>query len=103
MEDQMAKKYAVKLEVAERQQLDAFCSKGRHSAQFIRRARVLLLADVSIEGAGLSDVQISAASGASVRSIEMVRRQCVEEGVDACLRRKEPRYRTLRSKLDGDK
>ena len=102
-EDQMAKKYVVRLEADERRQLDEFCSKGRRLAQLIRRARVLLLADVSDQGPGLVDERIAEAAGVSVRSIEMLRRRFVEEGLEACLRRKEPRHLSLRRKLDGEK
>jgi transposase len=99
----MAKKYIVQLEAEEPKQLMDLVSKGRNAAGTIRRARVLLQADISAQGPGWKDAQIAQGLDITVRSIEMLRRRFVEEGLEACLKRREPRYQRLRHKLDGEK
>ena len=46
------KKYIVELNLEERVFLDEFIHKGRHSAELVTRARILLKADVSEAGDG---------------------------------------------------
>jgi transposase len=99
----VAKKYIIRLEAEERKQLMDLVSKGRNAAGTIRRARVLLQVDISSQGPGWKDAQIAEGLGITVRSIEMLRRRFVEEGLEACLKRREPRYQHLRHKLDGEK
>jgi transposase len=99
----MAKKYMVQLEAQERQQLMGLVSKGRHAAGAIRRARILLQVDVSADGLGWKDAQVAQGLGISIRSIEMLRRRFVEEGLDACLKRRESRFPHIRHKIDGEK
>jgi homeodomain-containing protein len=62
--------------------------KGRRSAQLLTKARILLKADVSELGEGWSDSRIAAALDTSIATIERTRRQLVEEGFEAVLRRK---------------
>jgi len=99
----MAKKYVVRLEAEEREQLMRLASVGRTPAYRITRARVLLQADQSEHSPAWKDRQIAEGLGISVRSIEMLRRQFVEQGLEACLQRKEFHVRESRRKLDGDK
>jgi hypothetical protein len=47
-----AEKYAVRLSAEERAQLDELIRKGKHSAQLLTKARILLKADVSELGEG---------------------------------------------------
>jgi hypothetical protein len=82
------KKYVVRLSGEEREQLEAFIRAGKHPAQLLTRARILLLADVSEAGEGWTDSAISAALGASVNNIGRIRQQLVEEGFEATLTRK---------------
>ena len=72
----------------ERAQLDELISKGKRSAQLLTKARILLKADVSDSGEGWSDSRIAAALDTSIATIERTRRQLVEEGFEAVLRRK---------------
>ena len=58
------------------------------SAQLLTKARILLKADVSERGEGWSDSRIAAALDTSIATIERTRRQLVEEGFEAVLRRK---------------
>ena len=82
------KKYVVRLSSEERAQLDELISKGKRSAQLLTKARILLKADVSELGEGWSDRRIAAALDSSIATVERTRRQLVEEGFEAVLRRK---------------
>ena len=82
------KKYVVRLSTEERAQLDELIRKGKRSAQLLTKARILLKADVSGLGKGWSDSRIAAALDTSIATIERTRRQLVEEGFEAVLRRK---------------
>jgi transposase len=82
------KKYVVRLSAEERAQLDELIRKGKRSAQLLTKARVLLKADVSELGEGWSDSRIAAALDTSIATIERTRRQLVEEGFEAVLKRK---------------
>src|SRR5215470_17103833 len=62
--------------------------KGKRSAQLLTKARILLKADVSDAGEGWSDSRIAAALDISIATVERTRRQLVEEGFEAVLRRK---------------
>ena len=81
------KKYVVRLSAEERSQLDELIRKGKRSAQLLTKARILLKADVSERGEGWSDSRIAAALDTSIATIERTRRQLVEEGFEAVLRR----------------
>ena len=83
----VVKKYVVRLSAEEHAQLDELIRKGKRSAQLLTKARILLKADVS-EGEGWSDSRIAAALDTSIATIERTRRQLVEEGFAAVLRRK---------------
>jgi hypothetical protein len=78
----------VRLSAEERAQLDELIRKGKRSAQLLTKARILLKADVSELGEGWSDSRIAAALDTSIATIERTRRQLVEEGFEAVLRRK---------------
>ena len=81
------KKYVVRLSAEERAQLDELIRKGKRSAQLLTKARILLKADVLL-GEGWSDSRIAAALDTSIATIERTRRQLVEEGFEAALKRK---------------
>jgi hypothetical protein len=82
------KKYVVRLSAEEHAQLDELIRKGKRSAQLVTKARILLKTDVSELGEGWSDSRIAAALDTSIATIERTRRQLVEEGFEAVLRRK---------------
>jgi len=84
----MSKIYVVRLEAAERAQLQGLVSKGRGAARHLRRARILLQADASPEGVGWIDQQIAEGLGVSVQNVEMVRKRFVLQGLEACLKDK---------------
>ena len=60
------KKYVVKLSAEEREQLETMICAGKHPAQSLTKARILLKADVSEAGEGWSDSAISAASASTI-------------------------------------
>jgi hypothetical protein len=63
------KKYVVRLSAGERGRLNALTRAGKCPAQLLRKARILLKADVSEAGEGWSDSAISAALDTSVNNI----------------------------------
>lgn len=96
------KKYIIDLSQQERQVLKRFISSGRRSAQLFTRARILLKADQSEEGPGWLDEQISQALDITVQTVERIRKQLVEEGFDAVLKRQEYSQKVSRKRFDGD-
>jgi transposase len=82
------KKYVVRLSAEERERLEAMTSAGKHPAQLLTKARLLLKADVSEAGEGWSDSAISEALDTSINTIGRTRRRLVEEGFEATLSRK---------------
>ena len=82
------KKYVVRLSAKERDQLNDLIRSGKRSARLLTKARILLKADVSDAGEGWSDSAIAGALDTSIANIERTRRQLVEEGFEAVLRRK---------------
>ena len=82
------KKYVVKLSAEERDRLEALIHAGKSPAQLLTRARILLKAYASEMGEGWSDSAISAALETSINNIGRLRRQLVEEGLEAALSRK---------------
>src|SRR5271157_3992010 len=81
------KKYVVKLTAEERERLEAMICAGKHPAQSLTRARILLKADLSEAGEGWSDSTISAALDTNI-NIGCTRRRLVEEGLEAALTRR---------------
>ena len=97
------KKHIVRLELQERQELERLVSRGRGAAYRIRHAHILLAADQSPGGPGLTDSRVATTLGVSVRSIEHLRRRLVEEGVEAALDRKKQSRPSVERKFDGRK
>ena len=77
----MVKKYIVDLSVEERTQLEQFTTTGRHAADQITRARILLKADCNQRGGSWRDKEIAAALDVGVTTVERVRRRFVELGL----------------------
>jgi len=96
----MNKKYVVRLDPHERERLGKLVSVGKAAARKLTHARILLQTDVSADGPGWTDEQVSDALGVTTRTVENVRRRCVEEGLDSALGRKKS-CRVYERKLDG--
>jgi hypothetical protein len=96
------KKYVVRLSHEERELLKQLISSGKGSARMFTRAHVLLKADVGEEGPGWTDERIGEALEVTVQTVERIRKQLVEEGFEAVLRRRKYRQKVSRRKIDGD-
>jgi len=96
----MTKKYIVDLSVDKRGYLEEFTTTGRHAADQITRARILLKADRNQLGGSGCDVEISAALDVGIATVERVRRRFVEIGLEAALQRQPGGGR--KRKLDGE-
>ena len=96
----MQKRYRVILTEEEREELEAMVSAGRAAARKLVRARILLLADQGAGGPSKADPEIVDALGCGRATVERVRKQFVEEGVEATLHPK-PTIRTYERRLDG--
>ena len=97
----MKKKYIVTLTEAERAMLQAMLSKGKAAARKLMHARILLKADASPDGPAWNDQHIAEGLDVGRATVERVRREFVEEGLDAALERRKPR-RQYERRLDGD-
>jgi transposase len=95
------KKYVVTLTDEERKELGRLVSSGKGAARRLVHARIMLKADSSAAGPGWDDAEIAEALDVGTATIERVRRQFVEEGLEAALSRRRPR-REYQRKLDGD-
>ena len=95
------KKYIVRLSDDERAQLNALIGKGKHSAQKLLKARILLKADASEAGPGWPDREIAAALDTSIDTVAKARQLLVEEGLDAALTRKHSPASARRRIFDG--
>lgn len=83
----MVKKYMVDLTDEERAELIKFTTTGRHAADRITRARILLKADRNQPDGGWLDTEIAEALDVGVTTIERVRRRFVEVGLPDALKR----------------
>lgn len=96
----MEKRYRVTLTENEREELQSMVSVGKAAARKLVRARILLLADQADGGPGKSDPQIADALGCGRATIDRVRKQFVEEGLEAVLTPKTS-TRIYQRRLDG--
>lgn len=95
------KKYVVKLSADEREQLDNAIRSGKHPAQRLTKARILLKADAGEGGEAWSDSQIANALDTSLATIARTRQQLVEEGFEAVLTRKHSPNSARKRIFDG--
>jgi hypothetical protein len=97
----MKKKYPVILSEAEREHLKSLIAAGTAPARKLTHARILLKADQSPEGPGWVDEQVAEAVETSQPTVARVRKQYVQEGLEAALNRRPPN-REYQRKLDGE-
>jgi transposase len=95
------KKYRVTLAAEERARLQDLLTGGVAAARKLTRARILLKADEAPAGPGWGDARIADALDVSRPTIERVRQQFVEEGLEAALTRRPPATQPV-GKLDGE-
>ncbi len=79
------KKYVVKLSVDEHERLESLIHSGKHPAQKLTKARLLLKADAAPDGEAWSDSRIACALNTDLATIASTRRQLVEEGFETVL------------------
>ena len=100
----MVKKYIVRLSEEERSLLQDIVKKLKGTSQKVRRANILLKADV--DGQNWPDAKIAEALSCRTRTVENVRRRLVTEGLDAVLNRKKretpPRLKILDGKQEAE-
>jgi transposase len=96
----MKKKYPVILSETERDDLKRLIAAGTAPARKLTHARILLKADQSPEGPGWVDDAVAEAVEVSQPTVSRVRKQYVEEGLEAALNRRPPN-REYHRKLDG--
>ena len=96
----MHKKYIVKLSRKERNQLVDIVKQFSGSSQKVRRAQILLKADV--KHSNWTDMQIAEAFGCRVQTVENLRKRLVTEGFEIALNGK-PRLRPPREKILDEK
>jgi hypothetical protein len=97
------KKYVVRLTAEERERLEALRSKGSIPARRLMKALILLKADISDAGEGWSDSEIIAALDTNKAMVYSVRKQLVEEGLDAVLSRKARQTPPVAPIFDGER
>jgi len=84
----------------EREILQGIIKKGK-SATKMKRAYVLLAADISNDKPAMSDQSIHETYGVSIRMIERLRQRFVTEGFEIALNGR-PSYQVGVRKIDGD-
>ena len=97
------KRYVVRLSAEERERLEGLIRKGKSPARRLLKARILLKADVSPAGEEWSDSQIIDALDTSISMVYRVRKQWVEEGLEAVLSRKQRATPAVPPIFDGEK
>ena len=96
------KKYVVELSNDERAHLEGLISKGKSSAKAILKARILLKADQGPLGPSWTDDRIVEALDTNPSMVTRVRRQLVEEGLEAVLSRKKRATPPITPIFDGE-
>jgi transposase len=99
----MKKQYIVTLTPEERIKLRNIATKGENKVRTIIRAKILLKADQSNLGPSWTDAQISSALDVGTATIERLRKQFVEEGLEASLKPRRKTFTRHQRKLDGHK
>lgn len=97
----MKKKYIVTLTQEEQQLLHKMVSRGQGAARKLMHARILLKADAGADGPAWEDAAIAEGLDVGKATVERVRKEFVEDGLEAALERKKPRRQYQRT-LDGD-
>lgn len=96
----MQKKYIVRLTDEERCELREVIQKLKGSSQKVRRAQILLKADV--EGANWTDQRIAEAFECRTKTVENIRQRLVEQGFEVTLSGARRRIPPTAKLLDGE-
>lgn len=95
----MNKKYVVRLSDEERAICEGVIKKLKGTSQKVKRAQILLKADV--DGPGWSDAKIAESFDCRVQTVETLRKRLVTEGFEVSLERKKREAGPTPRKLDG--
>jgi transposase len=96
----MQKKYIVRLSRTERNVLSEIVKKLKGSSQKVRRAQILLKADVN--GSNWTDSHIAEAFGCRRQTVETIRQRFVERGFEETLEGKKRATPPTEKLLDGE-
>lgn len=96
----MKKKYIVDLTEDERSTLVEIVKKLKGTSQKVKRANILLKADVG--GAGWTDARIAESFDCRTKTVENVRQRFVEQGFDVALSGKKREKPPTEKLLDGE-
>lgn len=96
----MRKKYIVRFSIEERQILEEMVKKFKGTSQKIRRAQILLKADV--DGPNWTDRKIAEAFSCRTKTVENVRECLVTEGFETALNGKQRAEPPRKKLLDGE-
>jgi hypothetical protein len=96
----MQKKYIVRLSDDERKQLRSVIKKLKGSSQKVRRAQILLKADVA--GANWTDERIAEAFDCRTKTVENIRQRLVEKGFEETLHGARRPHPPIAKLLDGE-
>jgi hypothetical protein len=96
----MQKKYIVRLSRTERDTLQQVVKRLKGGSQKVRRAQILLKADVN--GSDWTDSHIAEAFGCRTQTVEMVRQRFVERGFQETLEGKKRATPPTEKLLDGE-
>jgi transposase len=102
MEGFMHKRYVVKLDKHERNELSQLVKKEGIAAKKRTHAQVLLLADGGKRGPGWKDTAVAEACQVTVQTVENIRKRLVLEGLEAALQRKKQVRPSRQKILDGE-
>lgn len=95
----MPKKYIVRLSEVERSELRSVIKKLSGSSQKVRRAQILLKADIG--GSNWTDARVAEAFECRTKTVEDVRKRLIERGFEATLNGKQRSSSPTPNCLDG--
>jgi len=96
------KKYHIKLSAEEREELQKIARKRNASVTKVQRARALLAVDCAEGRPAMTDLEASAGSGLTIRSIERLRARTCEVGPLGALERKPRETPPVAAKVTGE-
>lgn len=97
----MVIRYTVKLTKTEVEELHVIINKGSHTSQTFRAAYILLNCDEGRYSDKVTNEQISKVLKVGMRTIDRVKKQFMEQGMEAVLERR-PTTRIYDIKADGE-
>ena len=97
----MVIRYTIKLTESEVEELRVIINKGSHTSQTFRTAYILLNCDQGEYSDKVTNEQISKVLKVGLRTIDRIKKQFIEEGMEAVLERRAT-TRVYDIKADGD-